>query len=451
MEHLIKEYRSLTDELKKINSAVESEKRGFSDAENSRLAEINKRLESLTRDIDAVKAGNAAINRADEFERALKAPPAKYKPDYSKRDLRDMARFSLARAISLKSQGLALDGIEAEVMSEGEKEMRAVGVEPQQTTGSFIVPRTALNIMALQKRTGNDITATGQIAVAGDAGGQLIQTDVMQPLNMLFNPQVFRDLGVRFIEGLEGQVKLPRPGYDNTTIADPSFATEIGNAGQAQYKFDSVSLSPKPLTTYINISKQEMKQVPYVQEFVVSELTTQLMSYLEKAAINGATNGMTGLLATTNLPAYTLADATNFKIAWDDLVGMEANVENFNALQGNLGYLTNPSVKKLARKTPKLGTTFPVYLYEDGELGDAGYKCAITPNVPSNLGATTNRSALIFGNWRDFVVGLWGGLEVIVNPWILDINREVRVSFNLYCDAQVLRLQSFAAATTIAA
>jgi len=72
MEHLIKEYRSLTDELKKINSAVESEKRGFSDAENSRLAEINKRLESLTRDIDAVKAGNAAINRADEFERARK-------------------------------------------------------------------------------------------------------------------------------------------------------------------------------------------------------------------------------------------------------------------------------------------------------------------------------------------------------------------------------------------
>ena len=40
-----------------------------------------------------------------------------------------------------------------------------------------------------------------------------------------------------------------------------------------------------------------------------------------------------------------------------------------------------------------------------------------TNQAPSNLGAGTNEHALAYGDWADFLIGIWSQLDVLVNPY----------------------------------
>ena len=61
-------------------------------------------------------------------------------------------------------------------------------------------------------------------------------------------------------------------------------------------------------------------------------------------------------------------------------------------------------------------------------------------------------SAVIFGNWNDMVIGMWGGLDIQVNPYSLDTSGAVRITAFQDIDVGVRNPGSFAAiidATTL--
>jgi hypothetical protein len=69
--------------------------------------------------------------------------------------------------------------------------------------------------------------------------------------------------------------------------------------------------------------------------------------------------------------------------------------------------------------------------------------------VPANLTkgtSTTICHAIIFGDWADLVIGEWGVMEILVDPFALKKRGDLEVSAILHCDVGVLRPTSFAAA-----
>ena len=75
------------------------------------------------------------------------------------------------------------------------------------------------------------------------------------------------------------------------------------------------------------------------------------------------------------------------------------------------------------------------------------YKFAETNNVPSNLtkGSGTDLSALIFGNFSDLIIGKWGAVDVLVDPYSLGTTGAVRVIVFSDVDVAVRHAESFAA------
>jgi hypothetical protein len=68
--------------------------------------------------------------------------------------------------------------------------------------------------------------------------------------------------------------------------------------------------------------------------------------------------------------------------------------------------------------------------------------------VPSTLtkGSSSGIAhALIFGNFADLLVGQWGGVEFLVNPYAKDTEGIVRINAWTFYDVLVRRAQSFAA------
>ena len=77
-----------------------------------------------------------------------------------------------------------------------------------------------------------------------------------------------------------------------------------------------------------------------------------------------------------------------------------------------------------------------------------GYPIEWTNLVPSNLTKGTSSSkcsAMVFGNFEDLYIGHWGGIDVVVDPFTLAENGDVRIVLNSWDDCVVAEPKSFAA------
>ena len=102
-------------------------------------------------------------------------------------------------------------------------------------------------------------------------------------------------------------------------------------------------------------------------------------------------------------------------------------------------------------KTIERTSTNGRYLIEDNGMVN-GYPCEWTNNVPSNLTKGTSSgvcSAMIFGNWEDLWIGQWGGIDMVVDPYTLALNADVRFVLNAWHDVKVVNPGSFAVCADI--
>jgi len=91
------------------------------------------------------------------------------------------------------------------------------------------------------------------------------------------------------------------------------------------------------------------------------------------------------------------------------------------------------------------GTDSKMILDDKSEL--FGYRVIATSLVPSNLtkGSGSSLSAMIFGNFNDLVVGEWGSLDIIFDPYTNSTTGAMRVTCFMDVDVAVRHAESFAA------
>ena len=73
---------------------------------------------------------------------------------------------------------------------------------------------------------------------------------------------------------------------------------------------------------------------------------------------------------------------------------------------------------------------------------------AISNQVPSNLVKGTSGavcSAILYGNWSDLLIGMWGGLDVLLDPYSLSLSGGRRIVVMQSVDISVRHPESFAA------
>ena len=75
------------------------------------------------------------------------------------------------------------------------------------------------------------------------------------------------------------------------------------------------------------------------------------------------------------------------------------------------------------------------------------YRIVNTTLMPSDIikGTGTDLSAMLFGNFADVIVGQWGGLDIIVDPYTLKKSAQVEITMNAWHDVFVRHDESFAA------
>jgi len=282
-----------------------------------------------------------------------------------------------------------------------------------------------------------------------------IQTEVLASsfVELLRNQMVITGLGATILDGLEGNVSIPR----QTTGATAAFVTEGAAATEQAFGMGSLSLTPKSVTASYLATKQMLLQSSLSMEALLrNDLAAAVAEAIQGAAISGDGVGANplGILNTTGVNAIVVGGGALTNV--DPFLDMVTKSKQSKTLRGSLGFLTNALVEGA---TLKLKETTGGYLIQglNNEIPETGatvrvrgYQMATSEQVPSNLGAGTNLSAAIFGNWNDLLIGEWGALDVLVNPYSNGIGN-LKIEVLQFVDCGVRRPASFAVASDILA
>ena len=246
--------------------------------------------------------------------------------------------------------------------------------------------------------------------------------------------------------GLQDRVSIPR----QTGGATAYWVAEGADLTESQAAFDQIELSPKTVGAYTEITRKLLSQSSIDIEFLVRrDLARALGLEIDRACIAGSGSGNqpTGILPRITTVNNNLIDiATNGGApTWEKIVELETKVAQNNAEIGSLRYLTNTRVRgKL--KTTKQDSNISGYVWSENNTLN-GYETLVSNQIPFNLskGTGNNLSALVFGNFADLIVGMWTGLDMLVNPYAKDLSGGIRVTVHQDLDIQIRYNESFSA------
>ena len=279
------------------------------------------------------------------------------------------------------------------------------------------------------------------------AGGYTVATDLLSAnfIDLLRNKAVVMGLGTQMLTGLQGNIAIPRA----TGGATAYWVAESGSPTESAAAFDQVTMSGKTVGAFSDISRKLLLQSSIdVEGYVRNDLATVLALAIDSAAIEGtgSSNQPTGILNTSGIGS--VAGGTNGAApTYANIVGLETEVAQDNADVGSLSYLTNTKVRGKLKQTYTNSTYGEIPVFgADGTMN--GYNVAVTNQVPSNLTkgtASSVCSAIIFGNFADLIVGMWGSLDLMVDPYTASTSGTVRVVALQDLDIAVRHPESFAA------
>jgi len=422
--------------------------------ERSRIASINALGEKFSQPDLArqlVESGRSLDEARGAF---LERLGANQKPvaqtsgevDLTSKEQRD---YSLVRAINAAITGdWSKAGLEREISE-------TLAREAGRATSGFFMPTN------LQMRAPYAVGSA-------TTGGNLVATNLLAGsfIDVLRNNAVVMSLGPTMLTGLVGNVAIPR----QTSQTQTYWVTEATAITEAEALFDQVTMSPKQIGARSQYSRLALQQTtPDIEAIVRNDLARVMALGIDLAAINGSgssgqprgilnQSGIGSVAMGTNGAALTNATTASTS-GLDQLIQLERAVDVANALNGSLKYLTNAKVRSALKQ---LKTQYADYLWTANEsdtttgtpINVNGYPLYSSNQVPSNLtkGSGTNLSAIIFGDWSQLVIGTWGALEILPNPYGSGYNAgSVDIRALQTVDINLRHPESFAVITDIIA
>jgi HK97 family phage major capsid protein len=259
----------------------------------------------------------------------------------------------------------------------------------------------------------NEVLRRDLVVGTSTAGGNLVSTDLLSGsfIDLLRNRMAMMQAGVTMLSGLQGNISLPR----QSSAATAYWVGENASPTESQQSIDQVNMTPKTVGAFVDYSRRLLLQASIdVESMIRADLAKIIALELDRAAIygTGSTNQPLGLTNTTGIGAQTISTFGTFA----EYIGMETDVATANADAGSMRYIINAAARGALKSTSVAGTEAK-FVYENDEIN--GY-----PVIVSNQ-LTTNDC--LFGDFSQFVVGMWSGLDLTVDPYAGSTAGTVRV------------------------
>lgn len=364
-------------------------------------------------------------------------------------DTREIERFSVDNALRyLIDPGnySSRTGLESEIAA------RALKSSAARHEGGVFLPWAVLarDVRAM----GLPVSRRDLVVGTPTAGGHLVGTDIKGFVDALYPFTAVVAAGATTMTGLVGNTAIPQSGSAN----EADWVAENGSPTEREMGFAQAPMSPKTVSTYMDVSRRLMLQSSVdVMAVVKRDMLRRIAVRVDEAALIGPSGSATqpkGVANTAGVGAI-IGGENGAVPTLRHLIDLENYVQSAGLERFTGAFITNFDVKgKLQRTEHFTGTDGRPLWQAVGEQDYCnGRPAYATTLVPNNLTKGTSSevcSAIFYGLWSELVIGVWGdGVTVLVDPYTGSTAGTVRLVAMFDCDIAVRQPVAFAAMTDV--
>ena len=328
-------------------------------------------------------------------------------------------RFSLVRAINA-----CINKDWSDAGFERECSRAVAGSLGVETRGFFVPMDVQQRTPWLPQQQAVQTRAPYQVGTAVQ-GGNLVQTQLLYDnfIEALRNSSQVMEAGALVLSGLTGNVDIPR----RTAVTGTNWIAESGALTETEATFDKVTLRPKTVGALSKMSRNMLLQsTPAIEMLTRQDIMMQIGLSVDLAALSGsgASNQPTGIVNQAGVGGV-IGGANGATVVMDYFIQLEAALANSNAPVGSRAYIANS--KTIATQKKQVAST-GAYIWTQAASGQRtgappeinGLPIRTSNQARSNLTKGTSSgvcSEVFFGAWEELVIGQWGVLEILVNPY----------------------------------
>lgn len=365
-------------------------------------------------------------SKSEEMSDKTKSAPA-YVQGLGDTEMHVSKRYSFGKAIKEAAQG-RLTGLEAEMNTEARNEFNSSKIN---VSGGFSVPSIVMrNDAPLSVDAG---TFSGS-ATATSFGGTIGKQDA--GLVAAFRPNdIATQLGARSLNNLTGDVVFQ---VQNAEIVAEKLQGSDGGMAVTSATVDSVgftpvTLSPTRYSAYSKVTEQMLAQsaddmgafiASDIRKAVESKFNEDIVAAIKVAAISNENDGA----GTPALKDYAAA-------TWNPL-HLEETLLGDDVDLGNIRALCAANAFRKARTLSMDAGSGILFASTPAERRSViGYDTVVSSNVTAG--------EMFFVDQNQMVMGTWGGVNIMVDPYTDANNGVIRIIANVYKSFKTLQTQGF--------
>ena len=335
----------------------------------------------------------------------------------SQKEVRNFSLMKAIRAMSNPSDRKAQDAAAFEFEAAAEAAKRD-GVDPQ----GLYIPSDVRRSWNMKR----DMNTSDDAAVIAEdfRGGDFI--------DVLRNASSVMQAGATMLSGLQGDVKIPKK---TAASAGGWISTEGGAASESEPTLGQVTMSPKTLGAFTDVTRLMMMQSSLdIEALIRNDLSVAIAQAIDLGALagTGSSGQPTGIKNTSGINTPTAFAGVNPTFA--EVVAMETAVAEDNALMGNLAYILPAGMYGALKTTTKDSGSGQFVVEPQNTIN--GYR-----SIVSNQATAGD---MYFGNFSDLLIGMYGGLDITVDPYTNSTSGTVRIVALQTMDVAVRHAVSFA-------
>lgn len=253
-----------------------------------------------------------------------------------------------------------------------------------------------------------------EVGGATQNGGNLVGTDHRADLfiDMLRNRTTIMQLA-QVMGGLVGNVDIPK----RTGGATAYWVGEGEDATGSEPVVGQRELTPHTVAAFTDITRRLLQQgTPDAETLVWSDLNKAIALAIDKAAYYG-----TGVdkqpLGLKNVSGINAVSFGKDNPTFAELVQMETEIAADNAEVDRMAYVMNATSRGYMKTTAKFSGNESTIWEPNNTVN--GYRTEVTNQITSG--------DIFFGNFADLIIGLWGGLDITVDPYSLSKSGGLRI------------------------
>lgn len=288
----------------------------------------------------------------------------------------------------------------------------------------------------------------GQTIGSFSDGGALVGAERLDAefVDLLRPQSAFLNGGIRMITGFIQNVEISK----KLSSSNWYMVGENADVENSKLTFGQINMIPRTMGVRVGISRKAMRQTsPGMENLVRDDIAESLGLGIDKMIGYGTGNNNQplGIKNTPGIGGVTLGGGTTLTVNsdlgggthdfgdWADVVALETEIFAANANVAAMRYIGNTAARGAWKTTLKAAGSSSEYILRDDGTAN-GYQFLTSNQIQQN--------DIFFGNLNDCVVGMWSGIDVVLDTVTQSANGQTILTTMLDFDVAVRRPQSFA-------